>query len=239
MNAFQRVIAQCPWLPVIGNHESTSGAGGDKVDASAEEHYLNQTWGIVMDSTDTSTVSVSSTATTGLGHLLTRSTAFSAGSHGHTPSRTSQWAAVDIGLIHFAVLDLDPGPPPIFAGAQAAWLEADLIKATANRDNVPWIVVGSHFPLYAGRLDEAGALDASLVWYDSERSEGERGAKPWKELPSFTSCSKEQHRYSALLITFTHVFTYLLTYLLTHLLTYLLPHLRTYLPQFGELHDGR
>ena len=51
MNAFQPVIAGCPWLPVIGNHESTSGAGGDKVDSSAEEHYLNQTWGVVMDST--------------------------------------------------------------------------------------------------------------------------------------------------------------------------------------------
>jgi predicted phosphodiesterase len=182
MNAFQPVLASCPWLPVIGNHESTSGAGHDKVDESAEEHYLNQTWGVVMDST----------ADSGLGHLLTKATAFSAGDHGKSPSRTSQWASVDIGLIHFAVLDLDPGPPPIFAGAQAAWLEADLAKAVANRKRVPWIVVGSHFPLYAGRLDDAAAEDASLAWYGSEEGEGERGAKPWDELPSFLRCSVKE-----------------------------------------------
>jgi hypothetical protein len=155
MNAFEPVLASCPWLPVIGNHESTSGSGGDKVDASAEEHYLNQTWGVVMDST----------ANSSLGHLLTKATAFSAGSHGPLPSRTSQWASVDVGLIHFAVLDLDPGPPPIFADAQAAWLEADLIKAAANRENVPWIVVGSHFPLYAGRFDEEGTV---LFFFDRQ-----------------------------------------------------------------------
>jgi len=51
---------------------------------------------------------------------------------------------VDIGLIHFAVLDLDPGPPPVFSGEQVAWLEADLQKANANRAAVPWIVVGRH-----------------------------------------------------------------------------------------------
>jgi hypothetical protein len=81
--------------------------------------------------------------------------------------RTSQWASVDIGLIHFAVLDLDPGPPPVFApgGAQEAWLEADLKAAAANRDRVPWIVVGSHFPLYSGRFEEEGATNASLSWY--------------------------------------------------------------------------
>ena len=60
--------------------------------------------------------------------------AFSAGSHGPTPSRTSQWASVDVGLIHFAVLDLDPAPPLLFAagGAQAQWLEADLKNANVR-----------------------------------------------------------------------------------------------------------
>ena len=54
---------------VIGNHESTKGSGGDRVDESSESHYLNQTWGVVIDST----------ADTGLGHLLTKGTAFAAG----------------------------------------------------------------------------------------------------------------------------------------------------------------
>ena len=32
-----------------------------------------------------------------------------------------------------------------------------------------------------------------MAWYGSETGEGERGAQPWKELPSFTSCSTEAH----------------------------------------------
>ena len=62
--------------------------------------------------------------------------------HGDAPSRTSQWYSVDLGLIHFVMLDLDPGPPAVFAGAQAAWAAADLAAADANRANVPWIVQG-------------------------------------------------------------------------------------------------
>ena len=183
MNAFEPVISACPWLPVIGNHESTKGSGGDRVDESSEAHYLNQTWGVVMDST----------AQSGLGHLLTKGTAFSAGSHGGAPSRTSQWASVDIGLIHFAVLDLDPGPPPVFApgSAQAQWLEADLKQAAANRDKVPWIVVGSHFPLYSGRFEEEGAANASVSWYLSDAAEAERGDRAWAELPSLEQCSAQ------------------------------------------------
>lgn len=139
-----------------------------------------------------------STANSSLGHLLTKATAFSAGSHGASPSRTSQWASVDIGLIHFAVLDMDPGPPAVFAAtgpgnAQAAWLEADLKKAVANRENVPWIVVGSHFPIYSGRFEEAGAANASLSWYIGDDAEAERGDKAWAELPSLKTCSASEH----------------------------------------------
>ena len=55
---------------------------------------------------------------------------------------------------------------PVFAvgGAQAQWLEKDLKRAVANREKVPWIVVGSHFPLYSGRFEEEGAANASLSW---------------------------------------------------------------------------
>ena len=134
-------------------------------------------------------------AVSSLGHLLTKATAFSAGSHGPSPSRTSQWASVDIGLIHFAVLDLDPGPPAMFApgGAQALWLEADLKKAAANRALVPWLVVGSHFPLYSGRFEDHGALNASLSWYVSDEAEAERGDKAWSELLSLKRCTSAAH----------------------------------------------
>ena len=83
---------------------------------------------------------VTSTATTALGHLLTKGTLYSAGVHGPTPSRTSRYVSSDLGLIHMVGLDLNN----LDAG-QVAWLEADLAKAQTNRDAVPWIMVTSHF----------------------------------------------------------------------------------------------
>ena len=149
MQAFQDVLARCPWIPVIGNHESTMGEGKDKIGLSAQQRYLNQTWGVIFgqDGAQSATSQALTTATTTLGHLITRSSFYGAGSHGRAPSRTSQWYSVDLGLIHFVMLDLDPGPPAVFAGAQEAWAAADLAAADANRANVPWIVVTSHFPL--------------------------------------------------------------------------------------------
>ena len=37
---------ECPWVPVIGNHESTLGSEHD-IDESTEERYLNQAWGVI------------------------------------------------------------------------------------------------------------------------------------------------------------------------------------------------
>ena len=149
MQAFQGVLAHCPWVPVIGNHESTMGEGKDKIGLSTQQRYLNQTWGVIFGQggAQIETTTAQTTATTSLGHLITRSSFYGAASHGSAPSRTSQWYSIDLGLIHFVILDLDPGPPPVFAGAQAAWAAADLAAADANRANVPWIVVTSHFPL--------------------------------------------------------------------------------------------
>jgi hypothetical protein len=112
MHAFQEVLTQCPWLPVIGNHESTMGEGKDKVGLGTQHRYLNQSWGVIFgqDGAETKTATAHTTATTSLGHLLTRSSFYGAGSHGGAPSRTSQWYSVDLGLIHFVALDLNPGP---------------------------------------------------------------------------------------------------------------------------------
>lgn len=42
---------------------------------------------------------------------------------------------------------------------QLEWLEKDLTAANKNRDNVPWIMVMSHFPLFHSLIDSN--LDAS------------------------------------------------------------------------------
>lgn len=181
MNAFQPVLATCPWLPVIGNHESYLGPWNDKVPRETTERYLNQTWGIVYgQETDTST--------TALGSLLTKGTYYGVGSHGSMPSGTSRYNSVDIGLFHIVGLDLDPGPDPGGQGtwslwnstagpggpsAQGLWLEQDLAAAHANRANVPWIIVTSHFPLRSTML-EANALKSAkhYVGNDGEDSAG-------------------------------------------------------------------
>jgi hypothetical protein len=149
MQAFQGVLARCPWLPVIGNHESTMGEGKDKIGLSTQQRYLNQSWGVIFgqDGAESETRTARTTATSTLGHLITRSSFYGAASHGAAPSRTSQWYSIDLGLIHFVILDLDPGPPAVFDGEQKRWAAADLAAADANRANVPWIVVTSHFPL--------------------------------------------------------------------------------------------
>ena len=49
--------------------------------------------------------------------------------------------------------------PPFFV-----FLVESVFPAQANRANVPWIVVGSHFPLYAGKFEDKGFANASLSW---------------------------------------------------------------------------
>ena len=71
-------------------------------------------------------------------------------------SSSNMFYSFDYGLVHFINIDTEstfPGAPegknsgPF--GDQAAWLKADLAKATANRAKVPWILVGGHRPFWA------------------------------------------------------------------------------------------
>eukprot|EP00002_Diphylleia_rotans_P009510 TRINITY_DN1982_c0_g2_i2.p2 TRINITY_DN1982_c0_g2~~TRINITY_DN1982_c0_g2_i2.p2 ORF type:complete len:520 (+),score=106.75 TRINITY_DN1982_c0_g2_i2:52-1611(+) len=60
----------------------------------------------------------------------------------------------DYGLVHFASIATDSYPPNyppdqrLPGSEQYNWLEQDLIKAVANRDKVPWIIVAGHRPMY-------------------------------------------------------------------------------------------
>lgn len=200
---------------MIGNHESTLGSEHN-IDASTEQRYLNQTWGVIFGKQDgvaSETSTARTTATTSLGHLLTRGSFYGAASHGGSsntyaaaaktatkPSKTSQWYSVDFGLIHFVVLDLDPGPPAVFApgGPQMAWAAADLAAADANRANVPWIVVTSHYPLYTAMMGDSEA-EASAAWYTSELAEQERNGDgtPWSATPHFEACPNGQSNGNA------------------------------------------
>lgn len=162
MNVFsQAALASCPWIPLIGNHEAAAIGG-----ASPFDRYYNQTWGMEYGQ-------VTSRATSALGHLLTKGALFAAGSHGSSPSGTSQWTSVDLGLLHIVTLDLTVSGPygdqfPQ-GGAQMIWLEKDLAAADANRESVPWIIVTSHFPLHFPNL--ADHKNSSAAYYLSETAE--------------------------------------------------------------------
>ncbi|GMF25453.1 unnamed protein product [Phytophthora lilii] len=79
----------------------------------------------------------------------------------------NMWHSFDHGPLHFTSLSSETDYPnaPTNAytltnkngnfGDQLSWVESDLAKADANRDNVPWIIVGMHRPLY----DVAGCDD--------------------------------------------------------------------------------
>ena len=108
---------------------------------------------------------------------MSKGTLFGASSHGASPSGTSRYFSVDIGLIHFVGLDLNaPETTPRTIGldaGQLAWLAADLAAADANRAAVPWIVVTSHFPMYlssAAAGEPAHGAD-SARWYLSDEAE--------------------------------------------------------------------
>ncbi|KAG7379322.1 hypothetical protein PHYBOEH_011963 [Phytophthora boehmeriae] len=72
----------------------------------------------------------------------------------------NMWYSFDHGPIHFTSLSSESDYPNSTANAfivanrtgnfgdQLSWLEADLMKADANRENVPWVFVGMHRPIY-------------------------------------------------------------------------------------------
>ena len=148
MSAWQPILSQTiPWVPVVGNHEYYSGA--------ELYRFLNQTfegWAPIPGG-NVDSYGGQSTADSSLGALLSIGNYHAAGKSGTVPSNTSRYFSVNIGLVHFIALDLNfyYGVDPcgdVCRLAQIAWLKEDLAAANANRDAVPWIVAGSHFPFY-------------------------------------------------------------------------------------------
>ena len=161
MNAWQRALATCPWIPVIGNHEGNDG--------DSNSRFLNMTYGEAGFGLDLGLLGIQSSATTALGDLLTKGTMFGAGSRGSgVPSHTSRYFSVDIGLIHFANLDLNAGAADIAPETeQMQWLHKDL--AAVNRAVTPWVILTSHFPLYHDGT--ASNSEASAAYYTGEEAE--------------------------------------------------------------------
>ncbi|GMF56117.1 unnamed protein product [Phytophthora fragariaefolia] len=82
----------------------------------------------------------------------------------------NMWYSYEYGSVHFTTLSSEtdyPNAPSnayftnrIYGnfGDQLAWLEADLKAADANRENVPWLIVGMHRPMYTIRSCDADGV---------------------------------------------------------------------------------
>lgn len=153
MNAFSKLLSNFSWIPVLGNHEFY----GDIADA---ERYANMTYDHDDDGTS---CALGGDACSAHAHnvarpvnaLLAMGSALGAGMHGGgrlgTSSKSSRYYSVDLGLIHFVSLDLNAyyfNSDAQWREPQLSWLRRDLEAAHANRAAVPWIVVGSHYPMY-------------------------------------------------------------------------------------------
>lgn len=125
MLGFQPILTSIPWLSVMGNHEYEGSPFGEycqslKPPINCEYRYLNQTGGLLA-----------------IGNA--------------SQSYTNRYYSIDIGYLHVIVLDYNYylGLEPLeIATAQLEWLKNDLQQANNNRDNVPWIMIAAHAPMY-------------------------------------------------------------------------------------------
>jgi len=168
MNVFQPVLQSCPWMPIIGNHESSDG--------DHYKHYEQIAMGEMIGEQEGT--GISSTADTALGQHLSLGSLYGAGSHGAVPSNTSRYTSTNIGMLHIAGIDLMN-----FDAAQIAWLERDLQAANANREQVPWIMVAAHYQLYYNGLSEH--WNASAIAFFGEKAELLKGEE------RFQTCAAE------------------------------------------------
>ena len=93
--------------------------------------------------------------------------------HAYSGSQTNMFYSFEFENVHFINIDTEssfPGAPEGKQsggfGDQEKWLRADLDKATANRERVPWILVGGHRPFWATDGYEKAQMDFFFPIFD-------------------------------------------------------------------------
>jgi len=170
MDAFSRVLAHVPWIPVLGNHEYY----GDEF-----HRYTDMVMGGVNQSWPDGRRGVKSMDGSALNAAISLGQAMGPAAHGGVehggvPSNTSRYYSVDVGLVHFVALDMNAyyfSTEEQFRQPQLKWLDQDLAAAASNRAAVPWLVVMAHHPMYCSSVtlaadvhqDAAAIVDGKLV----------------------------------------------------------------------------
>ena len=163
------VLARCPWLPIVGNHEASDHMA----------RYLNTTWEgaapRLMAPVAGRGERVRTTAETPLGFALSVGALHAAGvtGAGGLASNTSRYFSSTLGLVHMVALDFnlyygDDACGAPCREAQLQWVQRDLALAVANRDSVPWIVLGAHYPLFC---TGCGNNEVTARYYASAEAE--------------------------------------------------------------------
>ena len=130
MIGFQPILSSIPWLSIMGNHEYEGSPFGGYCQFMKPPVNCEYRY-------------LNQTA----GFMVTGNA---------SNSYTNRYYSIDIGYVHFIVLDYNYYlglEPEEIATAQLQWLETDLIKANNNRDAVPWIIINAHVPMYCSSAD--------------------------------------------------------------------------------------
>jgi hypothetical protein len=171
MQAFEQVIANVPWMPIVGNHEFYQGTNLSR--------YLDSTWekwGPIPGTREHDWggehgLAGSTTADSALGAFLSAGNHHGPGVHAAVPSRTSRYFSVDFGMLHLVALSLNSYNGVDLCAdecstAQRQWLREDL--AAVNRSETPWVVAMSHFPMYLDVPNSGKPASVSAAAYAHE-----------------------------------------------------------------------
>ncbi|CAF1489644.1 unnamed protein product [Adineta steineri] len=139
MNQIQPIAAHVPYMAAIGNHEYDHVLGGEKDPSGASgPGGFRPAWGdYLYDSRGECAIPMV--------HRF------------HSPSNGNSlfWYSFDVGPIH--IIHFSTEHDFRRSSIQYAWLEQDL--RSVNRSRTPWLIVGSHRPMYASIRDDSKDFD--------------------------------------------------------------------------------
>jgi len=102
-------------------------------------------------------------------HYINRYAGLAANAGYNSGSGTALYYSIDIGLAHFLFFSTEAyWSQTGIIDSQLNWLKNDLIKANANRENIPWLVAIGHKAWNMDNNGECGGASCTnATWYDS------------------------------------------------------------------------